>query len=180
MNPTQPQALCYDPDIFVNWQAEPLDWTVDDEALAEAYPNLIETDNLAYAELPVEYHVAIQEMVWKDDGFGETSVPCPWGSHENDGWGLRSNGTGIRKNGENDFTFHCFKCPKPNQSKRYSEKPNPPRDSNAPLTLIRLPRYRESPYSQFCSAYRDTRIPFVSAFFYRGTSCGAGCIISLS
>ena len=54
----------------------------------------------------------------------ETSVPCPFGgNHENDGWHSSSNGTGIHKNGENDFTFHCFKCP---DTKRYSEHPKPP------------------------------------------------------
>ena len=119
MSPTQPQALCYDPDVYVNWEAVPVDWDVDEIALDEAYPNLIKPDDLAYAELPVEYHIAIQEMTWKTSGWGETSVPCPWGSHENDGWESSSNGTGIHKNGENDFTFHCFKCPK---SVRYSEK----------------------------------------------------------
>lgn len=131
MSPTQPQALCYDPDIFVNWDALPVNWDIDEFALKEAYPNLLETENLAYAQLPVEYHIAIQEMQWKPDGWGETSVPCPWASHENDGWGSRENGTGIHKNDENDFTFHCFKCP---TSKRYSD--NPMRFRTAPRLEI--------------------------------------------
>ena len=125
MDPTHLQALCYDPDLHVNWDAIPVEWTIDDETFAEAYPNLTEVENVAYAELPVEYHIAIQEMVWKPDGWGETSVPCPFGgNHEHDGWGSRANGTGIHKNGENDYTFHCLKCPK---SKRYSENPTRPK-----------------------------------------------------
>ena len=118
MRPTQPQALCYDPDIFVNWDALPVEWDIDEYAFEEAYPNLIATENLAYAKLPVEYHIAIQEMQWKPNGWGETSVPCPWESHENDGWESPSNATGIHKNGKNDFTFHCLKC---STSKRYSD-----------------------------------------------------------
>ena len=123
MNPTQPQALCYDPDLFVNYNAIPVEWDIDEYALEEAYPNLITPENLAYADLPIEYHIAIQEMDWRDDGVGKTRVPCPWGSHEFDGWESRSNGTRIHKHGENDFTFQCFKCPKPHNSKRYSETP---------------------------------------------------------
>lgn len=136
MDPTHLQALCYDPDLYVNWDAIPVEWTIDDGAFAEAYPNLIETENVAYAELPVEYHIAIQDMVWKPDGWGETSVPCPFGeNHEHDGWGSRSNGTGIHKNGENDYTFHCLKCPK---SKRYSENPEHPK-RRAPVRLSHIP-----------------------------------------
>ena len=83
MDPTQLQALCYDPDLYVNWDAIPVEWTIDDDAFAEAYPNLTETETVAYAELPVEYHIAIQEMIWKPDGWGETHVPCPFGgAHE--------------------------------------------------------------------------------------------------
>lgn len=122
MNPTQSQALCYDPDIFVNYDALPVKWDVDEYAFKERYPNLITPENLAYAELPVQYHIAIQEMQWKPDGWGKTRVSCPWGSHENDGWASRSNATTIHKNGENDFTFHCFKCPDTPQ-KRFSEVP---------------------------------------------------------
>ena len=120
MRPTQPQALCFDPDIYVNWDALPVEWDIDEDAFKEAFPKLSATENLAYSELPVEYHIAIETMEWKADGWGETSVPCPWHSHEHDAWGGTSNGTGIRKNGENDYTFHCFKCP---DSKRYSQPP---------------------------------------------------------
>ena len=120
MRPTQPQALCFDPDIYVNWDALPVEWDIDDDAFKEAFPKLSATENLAYSELPVEYHIAIETMEWKADGWGETSVPCPWHSHEHDAWGGTSNGTGIRKNNDNDYTFHCFKCP---DSKRYSQPP---------------------------------------------------------
>ena len=122
MNPTQPQALCYDPDLFVNWDAVPVKWDIDEYAFEEAYPNLITPENLAYAELPVEYHIAIQEMTWRSDGWGKTRVPCPWGSHDNDGWESRDNATRIRKHSDNDFTFQCFKCPDI-PIKRYSETP---------------------------------------------------------
>jgi len=124
MNPTQPQALCYDPDLFVNDNALPVEWDIDEYAFEEAYQNLITPETLAYAELPVEYHIALQEMTWKPDGWGNTRVPCPWGSHENDDWGSRSNATCIRKNGKNDFTLQCFKCPKPISKRRYSEPPS--------------------------------------------------------
>ena len=120
MRPTQLQALCFDPDIYVNWDALPVEWDIDEDAFKEAFPKLSATENLAYSELPVEYHIAIETMEWKADGWGETSVPCPWHSHEHDAWGGSSNGTGIRKNDENDYTFHCFKCP---ASKRYSQPP---------------------------------------------------------
>ena len=119
MTPTQPQALCYDPDLFVNWDATPVNWDIDDEALEEAHPNASDVESCAYASLPDEYHTAIAEMEWEESGWGKTSVPCPFGgNHANDGWGYRSNGTSIRKNGANDFTFHCFKC---SQTKRFSE-----------------------------------------------------------
>ena len=131
MSPIQPQALCYDPDLFVNWDASSVGWDIDEYALEEAYPNLIAPEHLAYAELPVEYHIAIQEMDWRDDGVGKTRVPCPWESHENDRWESRSNGTRIRKHGENDFTFYCYKCP---DKKRYSKTLN-----NAPQNS--LPKY---------------------------------------
>ena len=123
MRPTQPQALCYDPNLYVNWDAMPIEWDIDEDAFAEAYPNFTKTENVAYAELPAEYHEAIENMVWKDNGWGETSVPCPWGDHEHDGWFSRANATGIYKNGENDYTFHCLKCPKPKSKRRYSENP---------------------------------------------------------
>ena len=122
MSPTQPQALCYDPDLYVNWKASPVEWDIDEYAFEEAYPNLITPENLAYAELPVEYHIAIQGMTWRSDGWGQTRVPCPWGSHDNDGWESRGNATRIRKHGENDFTFQCFKCHE-TPIKRYSETP---------------------------------------------------------
>ena len=122
MLPTQTQALCYDPDIFVNWDAIPVDWDIDEYAFEDAFPNLTDLENLAYSELPVEYHIAIQEMQWKPNGYGKTRVPCPWGEHDGDGWESSSNATSIHKNGENDFTFHCFKC-NPPTSKRYAEKP---------------------------------------------------------
>ena len=79
MLPTQPQALCYDPDVYVNWEAVPVDWDIDKIALDEAYPNLIKPDDLAYAELPVEYHIAIQEMIWKSRRVGRNICTMPLG-----------------------------------------------------------------------------------------------------
>ena len=57
--PTQPQALCYDPGLYVNWDAVPIDWSIDGDAFADAYPNLTETEDVAYAELPAEYRMAL-------------------------------------------------------------------------------------------------------------------------
>ena len=51
-------------------------------------------------------------------------MPCPFGGeHENDSWEYRANGTSVRKNADNDYTFHCFKCSK---KRRYREPPKIP------------------------------------------------------
>ena len=49
---------------------------------------------------------------------GRTALPCLFNEHEFDGWELRTNAMGVRKNGHNDYTFSCRKC---NESKRFSE-----------------------------------------------------------
>ena len=122
--PTALSALVHDPDLYVNWNAIPLPWSVDEDALNDYFPNSeSETEISALSELPPEYHDAIREMEWKEDNWGKTQLPCPFKHHEHDGWGLRTNGTTVRKNSNNDYTFHCFKCPK---TRRYRESPKIP------------------------------------------------------
>lgn len=116
---SQLQALCYDPDLFYRPEAVCLDWSVDDDALREFSPSA-EAERLLFEALPAEYRDAIAQMEWKPNGWGRASVPCPWGEHEFDGWGSRSNATGIHKNGENDYTFHCLKCPPERRKRRYA------------------------------------------------------------
>ena len=124
----QLQALCYDPDLFFNpSETVPLDWSVDDDALREFSPSA-EAERLLFDALPAEYVDAIATMQWKANGWSRESVPCPWGEHEFDGWGSRRNATGIHKNGENDYTFHCLKCPPGKQKKRYA----PPETHSSP------------------------------------------------
>ena len=119
--PTALSALVYDPDLYVNWNAIPLSWSVDDDAFKEYFPNSeSEMEISALSELPPEYHDAIREMEWKEDSWGKTQLPCPFQHHEHDSWGLRTNGTTVRKNSNNDYTFYCFKCPK---TRRYRESP---------------------------------------------------------
>ena len=119
--PTALSALVHDPDLYVNWNAIPLPWSVDEDALNDYFPNSeSETEISALSELPPEYHDAIREMEWKEDSWGKTQLPCPFLYHEHDGWGLRTNGTTVRKDSDNDYTLHCFKCPK---TRRYRESP---------------------------------------------------------
>ena len=120
MHVSQLQALCHDPDLFFNpSETVPLDWSVDDDALREFSPST-EAERLLFDALPAEYVDAIAQMEWKPNGWGRASVPCPWGEHEFDGWGSRRNACGIHKNGENDYTFCCLKCPPEHRSRRYA------------------------------------------------------------
>ena len=174
MSPTQPQALCYDSDIFVNWDALPVAWDIDEYALEETYPNIIALEHLAYAELPHAYHIAIQEMDWRDDGVGKTRVPCPWQSHENDGWESRSNGTRIRKHGENDFTLQCYKCP---DKKRYSKIPNnapqnsPQKDSRGLEPIATLPHDHPAILANAPPPIEIRETPSVSDTFHPKRTC---------
>ena len=115
---TQPQALSFDADLFVNWHASPVEWSIDAGALNEMLPQSSGASAVALAlsELPTEHRDAIAGMEWKPDGWGRENVPCPFTEHEFDGWGLRSNGCGVHRNAENDYTLHCLKC---GTSKRY-------------------------------------------------------------
>ena len=125
--PTALSALVYDPDLFVNLNAIPLQWSVDEDAFNEYFPKSeSETEISALSGLPPEYHDAIREMEWKEDCWGKTQLPCIFVNHENDGWGLRTNAMGVRRNGENDYTFSCRKC---NGSRRYTDQ----RQENHPL-----------------------------------------------
>lgn len=118
-NPLQPQNICYDPDLYINTGAIPLDWSVDTEALKAEMPEIFDALTFSLiSDLPQEYIDAFSQMEYSESGIGKARVPCPFGgNHEHDGWGFRSNGTRVIKHGDNDFTLQCFKCPK---SKRYN------------------------------------------------------------
>ena len=135
----QMNVIAYADRFYENLNVLPFSWDdVDEIDFQDAFPTLQrEIESVAIATLPVEYQEAIREMEWKPDGWGKTSVPCPWEFHENDAWGSRSNGTGIRKNDENDYTFHCFKCP---DTKRYSENPEKSK-RRASIRLSHVPNY---------------------------------------
>ena len=70
------------------------------------------------SELGQEYIDAIERMEFNDKGIGKERVPCPFETHQNDGWGLRSNATRIIRHDENDYSLQCFKC---STRKRYNK-----------------------------------------------------------
>ena len=117
----QPNALAYADRFYENVDAIPFDWGgVDESEFKQAFPKIRrETEWTSIANLPIEYQDAIRDMEWKPNGWGMTQLPCMFAVHEFDGWGSRANGMGVLKNADNDYTFHCLKCP---QSKRYSPK----------------------------------------------------------
>ena len=117
--PLQPQNICSDPDLFFNIDATPLGWSVDDDALKETVPHLLNDLTFAqFSELGQEYIDAFERMEYNEQGIGRERVPCPFGgNHQHDGWGLRSNGTRVIKHDENDYSLQCFKCP---ERKRYN------------------------------------------------------------
>lgn len=123
--PHQLQNICYDPDLYINPEAIPLSWSIDNEAFSEILPQHFEPLMSALIrDLGSEYVEALERMEYKEDGVGTERVPCPFGgNHENDGWGYRSNGTRVIKNGENDWTLQCFKCG--GKRKRYAETITP-------------------------------------------------------
>ena len=122
---TQMNAVAYADRFYENINALPFNWNDVDEAdLQEAFPNLqSEVESVAIGSLPIEYRDAIAEMEWKPNGWGRTQLPCMFTEHEFDGWHLRTNAMGVRRNAENDYTFHCLKC---SESKRFrSQHPRP-------------------------------------------------------
>ena len=114
----QMNAVAYADLFYENVDALPFDWSaVDVDDYTEAYPVLIrDVQRAAIASLPVEYRDAVRDLEWKPDGWGTTSLPCMFTEHEFDGWGARTNGMGVLRNADNDYTFHCLKC---GASKRY-------------------------------------------------------------
>ena len=116
--PLQPQNMCHDPDLYLNVEALALEWSVDDAALREAFPQAFDAVVYAeFSELGQEYLYAFSEMDFDEKGFGKARVPCPFETHQHDGWGSRSNATRVLKHNAHDFTLKCFKCQK---SKRYT------------------------------------------------------------
>ena len=117
--PMQMQNICYDPDIYLNLDAVPLEWSIDVESFTERMPETFgELRWELIKELGQEYLDAIDEMEFDTNGVGRVRVPCPFGTHGNDGWGSRGNATRILRHADNDFTLQCFKCP---GSWRYNE-----------------------------------------------------------
>ena len=103
--------MCYDPDLYLNLEALPLQWSVDDDALSDAFPEGLQAITFAHlSELNPQYLHAFSEMEFTAEGIGRTRLPCPFTFHQNDGWGLRSNATRVIKHHDNDFTLQCFKC----------------------------------------------------------------------
>lgn len=159
------RALSFDPDIYINWNATPIDWWEDDEAVA-ALPTptslAVELDALA-----PEYADAIQHMEWKTDGWGRTRLPCPFHSHEHDGWGLRTNACGVYRHKDgNGYTLNCFKC---SQKASYRTEPEPvPAPSPAPpppaIVIVEEPEedeplklptsVYEGIFETYCDAYK--------------------------
>ena len=116
--PLQPQNMCYDPDLYLNLDALPLEWSVDAEALSDAFPRGFDAVLYAeFSELGQEYLNAFSEMSFDEKGVGKVRVPCPFETHQHDGWGLRTNACRVIKHDAHDFTLKCFKC---NESKRYN------------------------------------------------------------
>ena len=118
---TQLQALVHDPNIYIYAQPMPLKWQVDEETFLQEwgseYKSGKRAEITALAELPVEYQEEIKRIdkarEWKENGWCKKSVPCPFDSnHEYDGWERKTNGTRIKKNADNDYTFVCHKCKK--------------------------------------------------------------------
>ena len=63
------------------------------------------------SDLPSKYCDALSEMKFPDtEGWSTESVPCLSGEHEHDGWDLSTNGTRVRKNKDESYTFKCHKC----------------------------------------------------------------------
>ena len=109
--PFQLQNICHDPDLYLNLTANKLQWSVDHQALQEMMPDGFETSTFALlSELGQEYIDAIERMEFNEKGIGSERVPCPFETHQNDGWGLRSNATRIIRHDENDHSLECFKC----------------------------------------------------------------------
>ena len=134
MRVTQPNVLAYADRFYENTNASPFDWDDVDEAdFQEAFPMLQSgVESIGIGSLPVEYRDAIAEMEWKPNRWGKTQLPCLFTEHEFDGWHLRTNAMGVRRNAENDYTFHCLKC---SESKRFrSQHPRPQKRLEIHLT----------------------------------------------
>ena len=116
-------ALVHDPNVYINLDAIPMHWDVDFTGYYESHPHTTRqlTETSALASLPAKYRDAIREMDWNEKEWGTLKLPCLWGRHENDGWGLRTNGMGVHRNGVDDYTFNCLKCPAGQKKRRYSK-----------------------------------------------------------
>ena len=174
--PFQLQNICYDPDRHLRLDAIPLAWSVDTETLHESVPRLL--DDLTFdrfSELGQEYIEAFERMEYKEQGIGKERVPCPWGSHANDGWGLRSNATRVIKHAEHDFTLKCFKC---GERKRYNLTASKPSRYHVDCDFIHetssLEVEREANQNTFTQWLLDTKDSKSPELLILGGAAGTG------
>ena len=120
----QLRAICYDKDIYVNWQSDALVWTRDDAAHKETFGNRQlspVTTSYQGGEIVDTYFEAIRATEWKRNGWSVDSMPCPIEAHENDGWDRDTNACHVRCLDDTPgYLFHCFKC---RQTLRYRLPP---------------------------------------------------------
>ena len=78
-------------------------------------------EHINIKELPSEHAKAIAGLQFGNDNWSESMLPCPFNSHEHDGWGLGTNATGVFRHSDNlGYTLHCFKC---SEKRTYRVKP---------------------------------------------------------
>ena len=108
-------ALVYDPEISVNENSYPINWGVDHETFLSEFPHA-DIEQQALGNLPDEYRAAIEDLTYKENGKGwsRERLPCLFKfrdgeTHENDGWGYRSNAMEVRKI-DGGYEVRCHKC----------------------------------------------------------------------
>lgn len=174
--PLQLQNMCHDPDMYLNLEALVLDWSVDDAALRDAFPQGFDAVLYAeFSELGQEYLDAFSEMAYDERGFGKVRVPCPFETHQYDGWGSRSNATRVIKHDAHDFTLKCFKCGK---SKRYNLTASRPSRYHVHRDFIHetssLDAEREANQNTFAQWLLDTKDRKGPELLILGSAAGTG------
>ena len=128
MRPTQTQNICYDPNIYTNSTAIPLNWETDDASYTE-YKQQIDAKRKPrltgkLSGLDARYLDALAEMQFDSRGISRQMLPCPFSYHEHDDWNAvetaldhtdlqynsGQNATRVRKHANGDVTLNCFKC----------------------------------------------------------------------
>ena len=139
--PTHLQAYCYDPNAYLNLNATPLAWSIDETETDETETETQTAERLGnFSKLPDLHQQAILHIHdWKADGWSKEKIPCLWQDHENDSWEFtKNNGTAVKKNADHDYTLHCFKCGK-------TARFGPKKTRHAP---IRLTQQIQAPQTQ--------------------------------